>query len=384
MEDTDKRPSSDRHCKKCNAELASEWSVCPFCGRAVNYAPTPKKRGNGQGTAYKRGNTWTGIRPGYRYLADGENGEKIYKRKRPSKGGFKTKKEALSWASNDDDVIVVPKLSELWTMYSENAMTKLGKDKQTAYKIARKRLEPVISRKIDTLTVEDLQTVINEQCKSYYTAKDVRDLLSNLYKLAMASNHPAVNQNISRHLVLPDHDEHESVPFTEEELKAIWKTYEAGDVIAGFTLLMIYTGMMPGELLKLKKDMIDLGSMEIRGAGAKTKVRKKAVIVFPSFICPVIESLMNYDPQSDRLYPVTETRFYEQYYASLERAGTRKLPPYSCRHTYGTEIVKAGLHPAMVQKLLRHSNQKTQEKYTHLSAADEHDAISMVDKWLTS
>lgn len=361
-------------CKKCGSELAENWLLCPFCGKAVNPTISTKKRGNGQGTAIKRGSTWTGIRAGYDY--HDEDGK--YHRRRPTKGGFKTKKEALLWACNDEDVIVVPKLVDLWEGYSKNDMLKLGENKQTAYKIARKRLEPVINRKIDTLTVEDLQRVINEQCSSYYTAKDVRDLLSNLYKRAMASNHSPVNQNLSKHLVLPDLKEREAEPFTETEVAAIWKAYNDGDIISGFTLLMIYTGMMPGELMNLKKSMIDLDSLEIRDAGIKTKVRKKSVIVFPPFLRPVLESLMDYSPKSAKLYPVNKDNFYEQYYASLEVAGTRKLPPYSCRHTFGTEIVKAGIHPAMVQKLLRHSNQKTQEKYTHLSAAEEHNTVDTI------
>lgn len=361
-------------CLKCGSELAENWLVCPFCGRAVNYTPARRKRGNGQGTAIKRGSTWTGIRPGY----DFHDEEGKYHRKRPTKGGFKTKKEALLWACNDEDVIVVPKLIDLWEGYSKNDMLKLGENKQTAYKIARKRLEPVINRKIDTLTVEDLQDIINTKCKSYYTAKDVRDLLSNLYKRAMASNHPAVNQNLSKHLVLPDLEEHESEPFTDSEVAAIWKAYNSGDIISGFTLLMIYTGMMPGELMNLKKSCIDLDSLEIRDAGIKTKVRRKAVIVFPPFLRPVLESLMDYSPKSAKLYPVNKDTFYAQFYASLERAQIRRLPPYSCRHTYGTEIVKAGIHPAMVQKLLRHSNQKTQEKYTHLSAAEEHNSVDNI------
>ncbi len=358
-------------CSKCGSELAPNWLVCPFCGRPVNYTPVRKKRGNGTGTAYKRGNTWTGVRPGYDYHdADG-----VYHRKRPTKGGFRTKKEALLWASNDEDVVVVPKMIDLWEGYSTNDMLKLGKSKQDAYRIARKRLEPVINRRIDTVTVEDLQKVVNEMCSSYYTAKDVRDLLSNLYKRAMASNHSPIAQNLSQFIVLPDLEEHEAVPFTEDEVAAIWKAYNAGDIIAGFSLLMIYTGMMPIELMELKKANIDLDALEIRNSGAKTKVRKKAVIVFPSFLRPVIESLLHYSPKSAKLYPVNKDRFYTQYYASCERAGIRSLPPYSCRHTYGTEIVKAGLHPAMVQKLLRHSNQRTQEKYTHLSADDQHTAL---------
>ena len=358
-------------CTKCGSELRSEWLVCPFCGRAVNYTPQRKKRGNGQGTAVKRGNTWTGIRSGYEFHDEEGN----YHRKRPTKGGFKTKKEALLWACDDNDVIVVPKLIDLWEGYSKNDMLKLGENKQTAYKIARKRLEGIINRRIDTLTVEDLQGIINDKCPSYYTAKDVRDLLSNLYKRAMASNHSPVNQNLSKHLVLPDLEEREAEPFTEDEVAKIWDIYNNGDIIAGFTLLMIYTGMMPIELMQLKKENIDLDTLEIRNSGAKTKVRKKAVIVFPPFLRPVLESLCDYSPKAAKLYPVNKDTFYKQYYAVLERCQVRPLPPYSCRHTYGTEIVKAGIHPAMVQKLLRHANQKTQEKYTHLSAAEEHDTV---------
>lgn len=334
----------------------------------------PKKRGNGQGCAIKRGSTWTGVRPGYKYLD--EDGKQH--RRRPSKGGFKTKKEALQWASNDSDVVVVPKLIELWEGYSKNDMLKLGENKQLSYKIARKRLESVINRRIDTVTVEDLQNVINAECPSYYTAKDVRDLLSNLYKRAMASNHSPVNQNLARHLVLPDLVEHEAEPFTEQEVSAIWKAYNGGDIIAGFTLLMIYTGMMPIELMNLQKENIDLDSLEIRNSGAKTKVRKKAVIVFPPFLRPVVESLLEYAPGEGKLYPVNKDRFYAQYYASIERCQIRKLPPYSCRHTFGTEIVKAGVHPALVQKMLRHSNQKTQEKYTHVSAEDQHGVATQI------
>lgn len=368
-------------CKKCLSELPQNAVFCPFCGRAVNYTPNRKKRGNGQGSAYKRGNSWTGIRPGYSYLEIDKDGKARTVRRRPTKGGFATKKEALLWASSDDNIIVVPKLVDLWQSFSTNDMLKLSKNKQTAYKIARNRLESVMNRRIDTLTVEELQEVINNECPSYYTAKDVKDLLSNLYKRAMASNHSPVSQNLSKHLVLPSYDEPEAEPFAEAEVQSIWKAYNSGDIIAGFTLLMIYTGIMPGELMRLKKEMIDLDNLEIRNVGIKTKTRKRAVVVFPPFIKPVIDSLMDYAPGSDKLYPVNKDRFYEYYYASLERCQVRPLPPYSCRHTYGTEIVKAGLHPAMIQKLLRHSNQKTQEKYTHLSAADEHEAVNL---WLTS
>ena len=380
------------NCKKCGAVLPESALYCPQCGRAVNYTPTPKKRGNGQGTAIKRGKTWTGLRAGY--VTHDENGKKH--RIRPSKGGFATKKDALAWASGAVDAVSgeAPKLIELWESWSKNDMLKLSNNKQCAYRIARKRLEPVIDREIDSLTVDDLQEVINEKCSSYYTAKDVKTLLSHLYKRAMASNtnKGRVTQNLSDFLVLPANNEKEAVPLSTDEVQKLWTAYEKGNKIAAYILLMVYTGMMPGELLDCKKSMIDLDAHEIRGAGLKTKTRKKAAIAFPAFMVPVVQDLMQ-QTDKEKLLAMNKDNFYEEFYKTIEAAGIdnpetvgpdgkkdHRITPYSCRHTYGTEAVKIGLHPAIIQQMLRHSNTKTQEKYTHLGAEQLHAAVEQLKK----
>lgn len=328
------------------------------------------KRGNGQGTAYKRGKTWTAQRPGYSTVEDGK-----LVRRRPKKGGFATKKEALAWASTSNDTdIISPRLIDLWNGWSENDMLGLSSNKQTAYRIARKRLEPIIARRIDTLTLDDLQKCVNAACSTYYPAHDMKCLLSHLYKRALASNRASVTLNLSQFIVLPALEETEAKPFTEDELKAFWSAYEAGDMFVGYILLLCYTGMMPAELLACKKDMVDIEACEIRGCGAKTKTRRKAAIVFPDFVQPVLVDLLAFS-KGDKLVTMNKDRFYDEYYLALERCGARKLPPYSCRHTYGTEAVKLGLHPSEIQKLLRHSNARMQERYIHVASDDLHDAV---------
>ena len=141
---------------------------------------------------------------------------------------------------------------------------------------------------------------------------------------------------------------------------------------------MINSGMMPAEVLACKKSMIDLEKCEIFGCGAKTKSRRKSAIVFPEILRPVVEGLLNC--KGEKLFSSNKENFYAEYYACLERAKVRKLPPYSCRHTFGTEAVRLGLHPAVVQKLLRHSNTRMQEKYTHLSSQDAHNALQGVSR----
>ena len=359
-------------CVKCKQE-APNGLYCALCGFRQDRYRNSRKRGNGQGTAYKRGKTWTGVRPGYATVEDGK-----LIRRRPTKGGFSTKKEALLWACQNFDSDTPPRLIDLWQSWSENDMLKLSSDKITAYKIARKRLEPIISRRIDTLTVADLQNCVSSACSTFYPARDMKSLLSHLYKRALASNNnKSVTQNLSQFIVLPDNEEKEAQPFTSDEVAAFWSAYEAGDKFVGYILLLCYSGMMPAELLKCQISMIDLDACEIRGAGAKTKSRKKSAIVFPDFLRPVVEDLIK-DSNSDKLLPINKDNFYKRYYEALERCNVRKLPPYSCRHTYGTESVKTGLHPAIIQRLLRHSNAKTQERYTHLAGAEIHDAVNQI------
>ena len=79
------------------------------------------------------------------------------------------------------------------------------------------------------------------------------------------------------------------------------------------------------------------------------------------------------------LLPLLEYH-YDEYHVVVKRIGIRDLPPYSCRHTYGTEAVKLGAHPAVIQKMLRHSNTKTQEKYTHLGSDEVHSVANQLKK----
>lgn len=354
-------------CRFCHKE-APDAPFCCWCGRSQEQKK--HRRGNGQGTAFKRGSTWTALRPGYQFTD-----ETGLHRVRPKKGGFATKKEALEWAStNTEELDHSQKVIDLWQVYKESDFLKLSSNRQTAYQIARKRLEPVMGMEIHQVTFETLQGLVNAS-GSFYKARDMKTVMKKLYRIAMASNKTLVKNNLAEFLVLPENDEKEANPFTEEEVNAFWKLYDGNDYFVPYILLMIYSGMMPAELMACKKDMVDLDKCEIFGCGAKTKSRKKSAIVFPEFLRPVVEGLLN--SKGEKILHMNKDNFYKEYYECLERAGVRKLPPYSCRHTYGTEAVKLGVHPAIIQKMLRHSNQKTQERYTHLGSEEAHDAANL-------
>lgn len=369
-------------CIKCRAALPGGALFCPMCGKKQVIQPRhAKTRSNGTGTAYRRGKTWTGQAAGYFYTEyiDGDTQRLV--RRRPTKGGFRTKTEALEWAASQDpqEQIEAPTLLSLWQGWSENDMQKLSKDKQIAYKKARQRLEPVISRKIDSLAIDDLQTVVNENASSYYTARDMKSLLSHLYKRAMASGgaNGWVTVNLARFLVLPELEEKTPEPFTEAEVSAMWEAWDSGNHFVGYMLLMIYTSMMPGELLACKKDMIDYERHEIYGCGRKTKKRKDTPIVFPEFMTPILQTLCEKSTsKTGKLFYSDTKALYDGYHATTALLGIRDLPPYSCRHTTATEAVKKGVELPVVQQIMRHAKLSSTQKYIHVSTEAAHEAVN--------
>ena len=225
------------------------------------------KRPNGSGTVFKRGNTWTAQVTLYTTVT--EDGK--VKRKYKTKGGFRTKKDALSYLSalKDSETRKVPTLLELYTVYENNDIPKLSKGRGLAMKKARERIEPIIGRKVDSLTTSDLQTIVNETATTYFTAADVKTLLHQLYKKACADQF--VPSNLASYIVCPPKQQEEPQPFTADEVDKIWKAYGDGDEFAGYLLIMIYSGMMPGELLDCKSEMKEV-QVSILGAPAP-KVR---------------------------------------------------------------------------------------------------------------
>ena len=360
-------------CCKCKKEIPNDSRYCLRCGAKQVQSAGKKARGNGQGTAIKRGNTWTAVWTTEVYPDPKE--KKIHQERR-WKGGFKTKTAALAYAANPDtDVKESPTLRTYYMGWEKSDMLSLSKSKQTAFKIAWKKLEKLAGKKMDEITIIQLQSCIDEKAHTYYPAKDMKTLLSHLYKRAVAEG--SARTNLAEFIRLPNLEEKEMQPFTETEIQKLWVAYGCGDRIIGFVLLMIYTGMMPGELLKFKKDMVDWNTHEIKGCGLKTKKRKETPIVFPDIIEPVLHNLIDTGNSGcEYIIGLNKDKFYDEYHAALKRAEVRDLPPYSCRHTTATALALGNIAPSVIQEVMRHTKFSTTQRYIHPDSASTRAAIN--------
>ena len=327
-----------------------------------------RTRPNGAGCAFKRGKTWTArVVVGWKVAEDG-HAIPIYR----TKGGFQRKKDALEYIptlKQEKPKAKAPKLIDYWNTYHDGEFQQLSKSKQTAYSGAWKKLAPIHYRPVDQLTVAEIRDNVSRVASTYYTVRDCKTVLTRLFALAGADGW--CNKDLPSYIVLPKLAEKERQVFADTEQLNLWKLYESGDIRAAIPLLMIYTGMMPGEMQRLKMENIDLDNRKITGIGMKPKVRKESPVFLPNDILPVVEDLIANAQPSGYLWPRNEDKWYTDYYAALEAAGCRRLEPYCCRHTTATRLaVTENIAPQTIRRMMRWSTAKMLDRYAHPNEAD--------------
>ena len=367
-------------CKKCKKDVP-DGRYCIACGadQSASKKTRPRTRPNGTGTAYKRGSTWTAqVTVGIKRDPDTGRVQQV----RRTKGGFKTKREALEFCQQLANAAMPKKhvtFGDLWEQYEKTKFRQLSASKQCGYRTALKRLGDMIYTRIDAVTIADLQGLVDGL--TFYCARDIKVILRHMYKIALVQGW--AERDLAAFITLPPRNEKERTPFTDEEICAIWRGYDAGDTWAGYILLMIYTGMMPGELIYCRKDMVHLDSHQIIGAGLKTNERKEKPIVIADFLMPVVQALIDYAGDSPMLCGTCAGKkeaFYKAYYACIARCGCRRLTPYSCRHTTATACaVGARIAPSVIQRIMRHATITTTQRYIHPDESAVLDAINTLN-----
>lgn len=362
-------------CPKCKKEIMDDSNFCMYCGRNIKggRGQKSKQRGNGQGSVYKLPNgKWRAVVTlGYE-MVDGKS-----KPIQRSRSDFLTKKAALDYLPNLKNRTKKEKitLASIWDGWSTSAMEKLSASKQSHYKTAYAKISEIAYLDVTILTINDLQKVIDENAPTYYPARDIKVLLSHLFKRAMAQQD--VQTNLAEFIVLPDLDEGERMPFSEQELKSLWNDYGAGNKLTGYILFMIYSGMMPGELFKAKKDMIDWDNQCIIGCGLKTKKRKGAPIMIADMMMPVLKDLCEFST-SNKLITMYRDTFYKEFDKTLRRCECRDLTPYSCRHTTATALALGNIAPSIIQEVMRHTKFSTTQKYIHVDTGPMLSAVNNI------
>jgi len=334
-----------------------------------------KSRGNGTGSVYREGKKWTAtITLGYYLDKDGKMKRKVKRKK-----GFRTKTDAVNYLPVLRAEIDKPQkrtIEELWQYWSANGMLKLSEKTQKRMRTAYSKIAELRFTDINDLTVSRMQEVLSNHAETYTPAKDIRTLFHHLFSCAMADK--IATSDLSVHLVLPENNETRPDPFTADEVERLWADWDDGNIFTGFALVMIYTGMMPGEVMRLTKKHIDLDARVIYGAGLKTDKRRSAPVVLSDTIVPVFRQLID-AADGEKLWSKSESKFRSCFDEMLKRTGCRPtLKPYSCRHTTATALAELDTEINTIKEVMRHSNIETTAKYVHIAPQSVSEAVNSI------
>ena len=314
----------------------------------------PKKRGNGEGSVVR-------YKDGYRVIIVTGWKDKTHPIKH-TKSGFSTVKEAREYISSFKNEVgsmssPATTIADYWYIYSHNGLEKLSPSKQTHYKTVWNRMSSIANEVVSELTVAKLQELVKGY--TYYPAKDIKSLLSHLYKLAIADG--KAQMNLSSFIVLPELHEEETIPFSADELVKMWEDYEEHPT-TGIALLMCSTGLMPAEIVRLKRE--NYHDQVISGVGVKTDRRKQNDVVVPDKLVPVIEELFK-NGKNDGILPYKFDTYRKEFKEMVKRIGADpRCTPYSCRHTFAT-MLSTQVPAHVLARLMRNDIRVTQKYYLH-------------------
>ena len=164
--------------------------------------------------------------------------------------------------------------------------------------------------------------------------------------------------------------------FSRDELRLLFSYFNQQDEdrpvpVGAFFRLLLYTGMRPGEGIKLKWADVNLADGVIQVTG-QTKTKKVRSIPMHPEVRKLLESL----PTGDNIYvfdsgrnePVGDDKFY---YRELRRACViMKVKPhrvYDFRHTFAANLVIQGTHIGAVRELLGHARIEQTLVYVHFA-----------------
>lgn len=336
-------------CRKCKKEIPEGSVFCNHCGAKQETVKKSKgrTRGNGEGTVYKRGETWT-ARVILGWWVDDNCVAHPHLR---TKGGFKSKKEALEYIpelkKTEADHFLNITFQKLYERWKEEHESKVGETTMKGYVSAYNHFKPIWGRKFASLVTEDMQKCLDEGEKGRRTKEVMKAVASLLYNYAAARK--IVSHNFAQHLYVGNEKKGTHPAFSLKQVEQIRVAAAAGDTRAIYTYCLIYLGFRPGEMLCLTREAYhnDDGAEYLIGGGKTEAGTDRTVPISPKIKPYLYELILKADPH---IFPREDGKrmddkwFRDRYfYPLLADLGIQPMPtkeapaefvPYSCRHTF--------------------------------------------------
>ena len=311
------------------------------------------------------------------------------KRRKSTKRGFATKREAEEWLRNflitqkaDFDM----KFEDFWKMYCADMETRLREHtmRTKKYIVELKILPYFGNKRVNDITAADIRQWQNELIKMGYSPtylKTINNQLSAIFNYAvryydLKSNPCAKAGSMGK-------SKAEEMDFwTGEEFRKFIDSVMNKRLSYMAFMTLYWTGMRLGELLALNPKDVDLKKRTIsitksyQRLGKKDVItppktpKSKRVITIPEFLAADIKDYMDslYDLQeNDRLFPITKYYLEHEMQRGIKESGVKRIRVHDLRHSHASMLIELGFSPLEIANRLGHEKvETTLNTYAHL------------------
>ena len=311
------------------------------------------------------------------------------KRRKSTKRGFATKREAEEWLRNflitqkaDFDM----KFEDFWKMYCADMETRLREHtmRTKKYIVELKILPYFGNKRVNDITAADIRQWQNELIKMGYSPtylKTINNQLSAIFNYAvryydLKSNPCAKAGSMGK-------SKAEEMDFwTGEEFRKFIDSVMNKRLSYMAFMTLYWTGMRMGELLALNPKDVDLEKKTIsitksyQRLGKKDVItppktpKSKRVITIPEFLAADIKDYMDslYDLQEDdRLFPITKYYLEHEMQRGIKESGVKRIRVHDLRHSHASMLIELGFSPLEIANRLGHEKvETTLNTYSHL------------------
>lgn len=311
------------------------------------------------------------------------------KRRKSTKRGFATKREAEEWLRKfliTQKVDFDMKFEDFWKMYCADMETRLREHtmRTKKYIVELKILPYFGDKRVNAITAADIRQWQNELIKMGYSPtylKTINNQLSAIFNYAvryydLKSNPCAKAGSMGK-------SKAEEMDFwTVEEFRKFIDSVMNKRLSYMAFMTLYWTGMRLGELLALNPKDVDLEKRTIsitksyQRLGKKDVItppktpKSKRVITIPEFLAADIKDYMDslYDLQeNDRLFPITKYYLEHEMQREIKESGVKRIRVHDLRHSHASMLIELGFSPLEIANRLGHEKvETTLNTYAHL------------------
>ena len=278
---------------------------------------------------------------------------------------------AIILSRRQRNIITLRQLFNEWlpihSQYISNSAVK-------SYYIAFKHIANISDMPITDIHFQHLQNVINSMHAkglSYSSCKKVRSLFNQLFNYAIIKDYAITNYTL--HLKLgPNIPTIHRKVFTRQQINKLWAI---DTPYSHMILILLYTGLRIGELLKLRRQDIYRRSSYLIVRHAKTKAGEGRIIPIHHRIMPLIEQL--YTNTDDYLFTISYTTFHKHFKDIMKQLNC-KHTIHDTRHTFAS-LLDPVAPPNALRSLLGHKQGDiTTRVYTHKTIRELRKTIELL------